>query len=88
MNDVIKGIAFGVAQIPYITTNYNDYKRPTTFGELDTYSMSEFFDRVNTDDFSQSEVSSAGIKANARGKHFFEKLKIQNTLKFFYKILF
>ena len=88
LNDVIKGIAFGVAQIPYITTNYNDYKRPTTFGELDTYSMSEFFDRMNTDDFSQSEVSSAGIKANARGKYFFEKLKIQQTLKFFYKILF
>ena len=88
LNDVFKGIAFGVAQIPYITTNYNDYKRPMTFGELDTYSMSEFFDRMNTDDFSQSEVSSAGIKANARGKYFFEKLKIQDTLKFFYKILF
>ena len=70
LNDVIKGIAFGVAQIPYITMNYNDYKVPKTFDELDKYSMFEFFDRLNTDDFSRSEVSSAGIMANARGKYF------------------
>jgi hypothetical protein len=89
MNDVIKGIAFGFAQIPYIITNYKDYKRPKTFGELDNYSIFEFLDRANTDDFSRSEVSSGGIMANARGKYFFEKLKLKNTLNLFlYEILF
>ena len=88
LNDVIKGIAFGVAQIPYIITNYNDYKRPKTFGELDNYSIFEFLDRANTNDFSRSEVSSGGIMANARGKYFSEKLIIKNTLNFFlYRIL-
>ena len=80
LNDVIKGIAFCVAQIPVIITNYNDYKVPKTFGELDNYPIFEFLDRANTDDFSRSEVSSGSIVANARGKYFFGKLKIKNTL--------
>ena len=92
LNDVIKGIAFGFAQIPYIIRNYKDYKRPKTFGELDNYSIFEFLDRANTNDFSRSEVSSGGIMANARGKYFFEKLKLKNTqicfyTKFFFKVL-
>ena len=83
LNDVIKGIAFGFAQIPYIFTNYKDYKRPKTFGELDNYSIFEFLDRANTDDFSRSEVSSGGIMANARGKYFFGKLIVKNTMNLF-----
>ena len=84
LNDVIKGIAFGFAQIPYIITNYKDYKRPKTFGELDKYSIFEFLDRANTDDFSRSEVSSGGIMANARGKYFSEKLIIFFYIRFFF----
>ena len=84
LNDVIKGVAFGFTQIPYIITNYKDYKRPKTFGELDNYSIFEFLDRANTDDFSRSEVSSGGIMANARGNYFFQKIKNQKHSDFFY----
>ena len=75
-NDVVKGIVFCASRILYITTNYNDYKIPKTFSEIDNFSIFELFYRFvkswNSDNFLRSEVSSVGIMANARG-NFFQK---------------
>ena len=66
LSDILKTIVFCISQITRITRTGRIPKRPKTFGELDNYSIFEFFERSNTSDFWQSEVSSGGVQANAR----------------------
>ena len=65
--NLIKDGLFCIVEISKIILSGQIPRIPKTFGEVDNYPIWECFERSYTDDFHKSEVSSAGVIANARG---------------------